>query len=297
MDIDFIHAHTFFSDGGVAYILNKKFNIPYIIAVRNTDINTFLKYKKYLKYFGKFIIKNANQIIFLSESYKNMFLSIMPNDIQHEIENKSLIIPNGIDDYWIENHKDNFKNFQNNISLLFIGAIDRNKNLKFNIQVCNQLLKEGYQCALHIVGDGPELESCKNLVEKLGISSKVFFYGKITDKYKLNTIMEQCNLFLLNSKFETFGLVYAEAISQGLKVIYTRDQGFDKQFEEGIVGYSIEYNNFTECLCKIQKLIVNQKNSESSNIGFLISKFNWNNIAKQYKHIYILKNGGDENII
>jgi len=39
---------------------------------------------------------------------------------------------------------------------------------------------------------------------------------------------------------ETFGLVYAEALSQGLPVLYTRGQGFDRQFEEGEVGYAVD---------------------------------------------------------
>lgn len=39
--IKFIHAHTWYSDGGVAYELHKKYKIPYIVAVRNTDLNLF----------------------------------------------------------------------------------------------------------------------------------------------------------------------------------------------------------------------------------------------------------------
>lgn len=35
---------------------------------------------------------------------------------------------------------------------------------------------------------------------------------------------------------ETFGLVYAEAMSQGLPIIYTKNQGFDGQFPDGYVG-------------------------------------------------------------
>ena len=38
---------------------------------------------------------------------------------------------------------------------------------------------------------------------------------------------------------ESFGLVYAEAMSQKLPVIYSKGQGFDGQFEEGLVGYHV----------------------------------------------------------
>src|SRR5699024_7799915 len=37
------HAHSLFSNGYIAMKLKKNFNIPYIVAVRNTDINYFFK--------------------------------------------------------------------------------------------------------------------------------------------------------------------------------------------------------------------------------------------------------------
>src|SRR5690606_16220352 len=42
--VSFIHAHTWYSDGGIAYLLSKKYNIPYIVGVRNTDLNIHYKY-------------------------------------------------------------------------------------------------------------------------------------------------------------------------------------------------------------------------------------------------------------
>ena len=42
--ISIIHAHTLFSDGGVAYEIYKKHKIPYCITIRNTDLNIFFKY-------------------------------------------------------------------------------------------------------------------------------------------------------------------------------------------------------------------------------------------------------------
>ena len=39
---------------------------------------------------------------------------------------------------------------------------------------------------------------------------------------------------------ETFGLVYAEALSQGMPVIYTRGQGFEGHFPEGSIGKAVE---------------------------------------------------------
>lgn len=49
LNYDCIHAYTLFTDGNVARKLSKKYNIPYAVAVRNTDVNTFFKYMFHLR--------------------------------------------------------------------------------------------------------------------------------------------------------------------------------------------------------------------------------------------------------
>src|SRR5690554_5919786 len=61
--ITFIHAHTWYSDGGVAYLLHKKYNIPYIVATRNTDYQIFQKYFIHQRSFGANILDCAQNVI------------------------------------------------------------------------------------------------------------------------------------------------------------------------------------------------------------------------------------------
>jgi len=44
-------------------------------------------------------------------------------------------------------------------------------------------------------------------------------------------------------------------MSQGLPVIYTRGQGFDGQFSEGEVGYSVDPNSPDEIASKIKAVL------------------------------------------
>ena len=84
---------------------------------------------------------------------------------------------------------------------------------------------------------------------------------------------------------ETFGLVYAEAMSQGLPVIYTRGQGFDGQFNEGEVGYSVEASDSKEIAEKILEIVDNY--GEISRMSRESCKmFNWNIIAENYNALY-----------
>ena len=87
------------------------------------------------------------------------------------------------------------------------------------------------------------------------------------------------------SHTETFGLTYAEAMSQGLPVIYTRGQGFDKQFDDGVVGYSVSDTNVQELVQKIMECIKHYEKL-STNCVTNVTKFDWNYICNTYISIY-----------
>ena len=56
---------------------------------------------------------------------------------------------------------------------------------------------------------------------------------------RMNERKRPLDVLLVPSSAETFGMVYLEAMSQGVPVLYTKGQGFDGQFPEGEVGYAV----------------------------------------------------------
>jgi hypothetical protein len=76
-----VHAHSLFSNGYVAYHLKRKYKLPYIVAVRDTDINVFFKKMPLLKNYGVRILEEADKIIFLSQTYKKItFYKYIPGN-------------------------------------------------------------------------------------------------------------------------------------------------------------------------------------------------------------------------
>ncbi|MCM1113853.1 MAG: glycosyltransferase family 4 protein, partial [Muribaculum sp.] len=93
------------------------------------------------------------------------------------------------------------------------------------------------------------------------------------------------DLFVMPSRTETFGLVYAEAISQGLPVLYTRGQGFDGQFTEGVVGYAVDADNPGEIAERIADAA--EHLAELSGNGLrLAERFCWREICERYRDLY-----------
>lgn len=84
---------------------------------------------------------------------------------------------------------------------------------------------------------------------------------------------------------ETFGLVYAEALTQGLPVIYTKGQGFDGQFNEGEVGYSVDSEDSDDIANKVLHIMRDYEELTKKCIE-LCWKFDWKHITSQYVQIY-----------
>ena len=85
---------------------------------------------------------------------------------------------------------------------------------------------------------------------------------------------------------ETFGLVYIEALSQGLPIIYTKGQGIDGFYKEGYVGFHVDPYNVNDIVKKII-MIDSDYDTLSDNIKKLpLDAFEWNNIAKRYTDYY-----------
>lgn len=279
---DLIHAHTIFSNGYIALKAKKRWGTPYIVAVRNVDINVFFKYRLNLRKLGIEILNEADKIIFLSPAYKDLTLSrYVPELLREDFSRKSIILPNGIDQYFLNNIglKRQLK-INNTIHIISVGHVCKNKNQLTVCKVIEQLNKLGIKVDYTVVGKVLD----KKLFKKI-LSYDFVNYIPFLSKEELITEYRNSDIFVLPSLTETFGLTYVEAMSQGLPVIYTKGEGFDGQFEEGLVGYGVSSLNIEE----IKKRIIDIKNNYSnisSNCIESSKNFNWNDITAEYIGLY-----------
>ena len=282
-DYDIIHAYTLFTDGNCARKLSKKYGIPYVVAVRNTDVNTFLRYMPHLRKRGIKTLLNASAVFFLSEAYrKQVFDKYIPKKYHNAILKKTYIVPNGIDDFWLENtyKKENVITGQTPIKLIFAGRIDKNKNVPATQKAMKILDDKGYKTSLTVVGKIQDKAEYEEIIK-----DKNTKYIPNRKKEELIKIYREHDVFVMPSFTESFGLVYAEAMSQGLPVIYSAGQGFDEQFENGRVGYSVDAHSPESVAEGITKVIENYS-ALKAEVSECARKFQWSEIALEYDEIY-----------
>jgi len=271
---DIIHAHTLYSDGSLAHYYSESYGTPYIVAVRSTDIVYFLKYKPWLKNYGKKILDRASYIVFISPSLKKRFKQIFGN----AYESKSTIIPNGINQFYLDQSGLHEKTLHTPPELLYVGSFLKRKNVPALIK-----LLENSEARLTIAGKGGRNE--KKVLKLIQDNDRISYVGHIEDQSKLVQIYKQSDIFIMASRGETFGLVYLEAMSQGLPVIYSKNTGIDGLFEPGSIGYGVSPGSASE-MAKAIEQIKSAFESISSNCIKEARNFNWTNIAEKYQSLY-----------
>lgn len=122
--------------------------------------------------------------------------------------------------------------------LLSVGRLEEQKDHQTLIAAFSRLAEDFPQWRLRIVGEGflrPELEE---QVESLGVQGRVELPGAISD---IRAEYSRAQLFAISSTYESFGLVTAEALAQGLPAVGFADcPGTNALIVDGENGLLVE---------------------------------------------------------
>lgn len=282
--VNLIHAHSLFSDGMVALKLHNLYNIPYIVAFRATDEEIFLKYFLMARKYMKDIVLNAEKVIFINPSCYERMLNKYTDIFNCK---KVDVIPNGVDDYWLENINNEIKHItKKEINILQVSRLVKVKNIDKSIKAVKVLIDNGYKVHFNVVGKGREKENLLKLVAKKNLEEKITFYDYIDSKEKMLNIYRENDIFLLPSKNETFGISYIEALSQGLPIIGMNNGGVSGFFKNNSAFSGLNSSKPKEIAENIKQMINNYDNYSKYCLES-INQFNWNFIIKQYKDLYM----------
>lgn len=285
-EIDVIHAHTLFSDGTVAFLISRLCHKPYCVAVRNTDLNSYFKLPVFKK-LGYKLLKKASSVFLISESNYSLFKKILPNEVYKDIIDKTHVIPNGINGYWLQNINIKNRALSSPVSLIYAGDICKNKNLH-NVLSAMDIDGGNIIDKFTVYGlDEDDASSYVNSIKYYSLCHPEFILNKRCKKEELRVAFKTADIYIQPSFTETFGLSYIEALTQGLPVIYSEGQGIDGMFKEGLVGYHVDPNRPEDILEKIKNIVSHYDEIQTSLKGIDFNRFSWETIAKEYMQIYL----------
>jgi glycosyltransferase involved in cell wall biosynthesis len=270
---DICHCHFIIPTGVIAWWLNYKYKLDFIITVHGSDVpgynpDRFKFEHKFTKQLLKGISKRAKVVCSPSLYLKKM---IKENISEFYVNH----IPNGID---LDNFKLDLSMPKKNI-ILSTGRLLKRKGFHTLINAVHGV-KLPYE--VHIAGDGPYRKNLEKIA--LGSKTKIVFHGWIDkDSNKLLKLYEEASIFVLMSSKENASIALLEGMAAKCAVITTNVSGCPETI--GDAGYLIDYEDdkkLREILILLSESRVLVENFSEMAYKRLVKNYLWEQIIDDY---------------
>lgn len=273
-NISVIHAEYIFPDGGLAYLISKKFHIPYLVT-------THYEFRYFQTAFSRSIalkvLRNAAFVTPLNYPAMKLFKDYSVKNI--------MIVPHGIEEVFLKASPK--PHHEGIIRILSIGVLIPLKNFDKVIRALSKL-KERFNFHYTLVGSGPEDKNLARLAEEMNIKDRVTFIKKVPYEAIAEEISKH-DILVMPSYFESFGRALTEAMAVGLPVICAKNTGIHGYFKEGEEGFSVDHHNLQELEEKLSILMESDqlRRKMGAKAKLLLHQFTWDKIAFTFHNLYL----------
>ncbi|WP_127534068.1 glycosyltransferase family 4 protein [Paenibacillus kobensis] len=185
----------------------------------------------------------ADRLLTVSESFRQYMTPYLeaPNDI--------IVIPNGFDEKRFRPiaHDNQVTQF------ITVCRLVPAKGLDVLLHACAKLKQQGLPFVLHIIGDGPIRSELEQLAVQLDLYDEIIFYGYMLHPEEF---MPFFDVFVLPSRAESFGSVFAEAALCLLALVGTNVGGIGEQIENEVNGLLVPPEDVDALAEAMEKTIV-----------------------------------------
>ena len=266
--------------GGAAYLLKRRFQIPYIVFLGGRDVPRpnpdpphYRHMYRALKPALLGIWKHASYAVACSEGLRELALQTAPRQpIQ--------VIPDGID---LEMFPPMERPPRAPVRTLGVGRLIPRKGFDTLIRAAAELQKREAAYEIAIVGGGQERARLEALAAELNVQERVRFIGSVPYE-ELPKQYADADIFALTSLAEGMPLAALEAMATGLPVVSTRAQGMTELIEDGVNGRLFEAGDHRRLADLLAPLISSADlRRQYGNANAEKAKpYAWGNIAEAY---------------
>ena len=234
--LDLLHVHYAIPHASAGLmakqiLATKGISIPIVTTLHGTDITLVGKEATYASVVT-YVINQSDVVTAVSNSLRSDTYSLF------KIQKKIKVIPNFVDiKKFKKQHKDHFKKAicpNGEKLMVHISNFRKVKRVQDVISVFCKV-SEKMPVKLLLVGDGPERSEMEKITRETCSIKDVRFLGKMSN---VEEILSVCDLFIMTSEKESFGLAALEAMACQVPVISTNVGGLLELNQNGITGYT-----------------------------------------------------------
>jgi N-acetyl-alpha-D-glucosaminyl L-malate synthase BshA len=226
-NLDLLHVHYAIPHSASAMLarqmLAPRRRLPYVTTLHGTDITIVGTDRAYFP-ITQYTIEQSDAVTTISENLRQETVDVFK--IQHEIR----VIPNFVN---CDLYAPAKEPHAGRPRLLHVSNFRAVKRVGDCIRILAEVRKD-HDVELWMAGDGPEQGGAESLAHELGVNDYVRFLGK---QNHIEKLLPQCEILLLPSRQESFGLVALEAMACGVVPVSTRVGGLPEVVVDGECGF------------------------------------------------------------
>lgn len=172
--------------------------------------------------------------------------------------------------------------------VFFVGRMVAEKGADVLIRAAPLVLRDYPEAKFVLAGRGPELERLRELVESLGLGSKVMFAGFISDEDR-NRLFKVADCAVFPSLYEPFGIVALEAMAANVPVVASEVGGLKEVVQHAETGITIYPGDPASCAWGILHTLQHPHwaSRRVENARRIVrSVYSWETIAAQTEAVY-----------
>jgi glycosyltransferase involved in cell wall biosynthesis len=267
VDLDLVHGHKVTFEGVLCFLSYEKNRIPYVLTLRGDTDFKIMFWLPLCRFIFKKVIESS-EIIFCLNPWSAEKLK----RLSWVKPKKIVILPNiCYVEKFMEIPFEEVEKIDPNLSLVTTFHLDSYKRKRFKM-LLRLLRRLSIPFSLRVVGSGSTRSeyAIKNMIQKFTLDEKVELVG-FKSHEEIKRLYKECDLFILPSKRETFGMVFLEALACGLPVLQSEGVGLDGYFpgqsfymtarceEEFVVKIYEFYNSRHEVKANLRKFLEKNK--------------------------------------
>jgi glycosyltransferase involved in cell wall biosynthesis len=242
--------------------------------------------RTYEKTFVKFIGRNSNQVIGVSDFISNELKE------RYKINPEKIVtVHNAVEENNFSSTNNQFKekySLQNKIIILGVGRLTKEKGFQYLIMAFKKISEEFPDTMLVIIGPQSSYKKIlEKLVERLGLTEKVLFTGPLEDEL-VKSAIKICEMVVIPSKYEPFPFVALESLGYEKPVVASAVGGLPEIFTHEENGLLVKPEDEEDLEEKIRILLTDEEMKKKliENSKKSLDRFAWNTFIEKMESVY-----------
>ena len=140
--------------------------------------------------------------------------------------------------------------------VLYVGMVNEEKGLLDLVRALKLLANKDTKLVLHVAGRiDIEPDYYKKVREESLMGCVETVFHGFLNRHALDRLYSQAHIFVLPSRYETYGMVIAEAMAHGLPIVATDSGGIPELIESGKSGLLYKAGDIEKLSEYIQQLL------------------------------------------